>query len=85
MTISHFPAQFVNMILFSFYRLDCLENSVSGQGAFTDRLDSIERNAASHDEKISTVLSRMDSFCPDSVPSVNRRAFPANRGARGRG
>ena len=58
---------------------------MSGQGVFTDRLDTLERNAASHDEKILTVLSRMDSFCPDSVSVNNRRAFPANRGARGRG
>ncbi len=58
---------------------------MSGQGVFTDRLDTLERNAASHDEKISTVLSRMDSFCPDSVSVNNRPAFPANRGARGRG
>ena len=85
MTFSHFPAQFVNMILSSFYRLECLENSVSGQGGFTDRLNTLERNAASHDEKISTVLSRMDSFCPDNVSVNNRRAFPANCGSRGRG
>ena len=58
---------------------------MSGQGVFTDRLDTLERNAASHDEKISTVLSRMDSFCPDSVSINNRHAFPANRGARGHG
>ena len=58
---------------------------MSGQGIFTDRLDTLERNAMSHDDKISTVLSRIDSLCPDSVSSVNRRAFPANRGARGRG
>ena len=58
---------------------------MSGQGIFTDRLDTLERNAMSHDDKISTVLSRIDSLCPDSVSSVNRRAFPANRGSRGRG
>ena len=58
---------------------------MSGQGVFTDRLDTLERNAASHDKKISTVLSRMDSFCPDSVSANNRRAFPANLGARGCG
>ena len=58
---------------------------MSGQGIFTDRLDTLERNAASHDDKISTVLSRIDSLCPDSVSSVNRCAFPTNRGSRGRG
>ena len=58
---------------------------MSGQGVFTDRLVTLERSAASHDEKISTVLSRMDSLCPDNVSANNRRAFPANRGSRGRG
>ena len=58
---------------------------MSGQGAFTARLDTLERSAANCDERISDVLSRMESFCPDNVSVNNRRAFPSNRGPRGRG
>ena len=85
MTIGHFPRGLLKFFCFSLYRLDCLEHSVSGQGVFTDRLVTLERSAASHDEKISTVLSRMDSLCPDNASVNGRRAFPANRGSRGRG
>ena len=80
-----FCAVFLIWFCFPLYRLDCLENSVSGQGAFTARLDTIERNAANYDEKISDILSRMESFCSDIVSVNNRRAFPSNRGPRGRG
>ena len=85
MTISHFLRSLLIWFCLSFYRLECLENSVSGQGAFTARLDTLERSAANCDERISDVLSRMESFCPDNVSVNNRRAFPSNRGPRGRG
>ena len=58
---------------------------MSGQWVFNDRLDTLERNAASHDENLSAVLSRMDSFCPEDGSANDRRVFPSHRGARGRG
>ena len=80
-----FSAQFWLWFCPILYRLNCLEDSLSGQGAFTARLDTLERSAANCDERISDVLSRMESFCPDNVSVNNRRAFPSNRGPRGRG
>ena len=80
-----FSAQFWLWFCPILYRLNCLEDSLSGQGAFTARLDTLERSAANCDERILDVLSRMESFCPDNVSVNNRRAFPSNRGPRGRG